>query len=114
MLLFWYILIFIGLGLLYVVVTMTVIPGLREERFGKRDPLPGDLGEWKPDMDSDEGKAALADGLQREQRIWLEETRSFLGQRLLRQVRYRNLTTGEVDRVEPDRPVRRRELTHTS
>jgi hypothetical protein len=112
MLLVWYILIFIGLGLFYVVVTMMVIPGLKEERFGTRDPLPADLGEWKPDYDSKEARAALADGLQREQRLWLEENRSFFGRRLLRQVRYRNVNTGEIERVEPDRRVRRSELAN--
>ena len=94
-----------GIGL-YLLVILREVPGAAEERLGKLEELPPDLGKWKSDPDSAEGRAALERGETREVRIWEDSTRG----RLLRQVRYRNNETDEITRAEPDEVVKRRRL----
>jgi hypothetical protein len=82
-----------------------------EQRFGMLEPLPADVGRWKSDRDSDEGKAASREGLLREVRLFHAPDRGFFGGgKLLRQVRYRNPATNAVVRVEASVPVKRRRL----
>jgi hypothetical protein len=64
------------------------------------------VGKWKADGESDEGRAASAEGLVREVRTFHYETSG----RLVRQVRYRNATTNEVVRSDPEEPVKRRRV----
>jgi hypothetical protein len=93
-------------GLIYVLVIYRNIPGAMEQRFGVLEGLPEDVGEWKVDTESDEGKAAQARGLKRETRHFYDQQKD----RLLKQVRYRNQATNEVARVEPDEVVKRKRI----
>jgi hypothetical protein len=99
-------------GLVYTLVIHREVPGVMEQRFGVLEPLPADVGQWKTDDDSDEGKAAAREGLRREVRLFYDPNRGFWGSgKLVRQVRYRNSATNAVVRVEQSVPVRRRRLT---
>jgi hypothetical protein len=95
----------IGIGI-YVTFILNLVPGAKEERLGVLEPLPGDVGKWKEDHDSDEGKGARNEGLVREVRHYFYESSS----RLVRQVRYRNASTNEIVRTEPEEAVRRRRV----
>jgi hypothetical protein len=101
---------FIGI-LLYLLVIQREVPGMVEQRFGVLEGLPEDIGKWKIDEDSEAGRAARQRGLKREVRLWHDPNQGFLGGgKLVRQVRYRNVATNEIERVEPDEPVRRRRV----
>lgn len=95
----------VGIGI-YLLFIMNLVPGAKEERIGVLEPLPPDVGKWKADGESDEGRAASAEGLVREVRTFHYETSG----RLVRQVRYRNATTNEVVRSDPEEPVKRRRV----
>jgi len=100
----------LGIGV-YLVFIFKLVPGAAEERLGVLEPLPDDLGKWHPDEDSELGKAALARSRKREQRLFFEEGKGLLAQgRLVRQVRYRNLSSNAIEEVEPDQPVKRRRI----
>jgi hypothetical protein len=88
----------------YLLVIFRNVPGAVEERLGVLEPLPPDLGVWKPDTDSSAAFTAQAEGLKREQRMFLDQGK------LLRQTRYRDATTGEVVRADKDEVVRRRRI----
>lgn len=103
----------LGVGLvgvaMYLVLMFREVPGAAEERFGKLEALPDDVGKWKVDEESDAAKSAREQGLVREERLWFEENGGVFGRgRLLRQVRYRNAETRRIERVEPDQRVKRR------
>jgi hypothetical protein len=102
---------FIG-GLLYVLVIHREVPGAVEQRFGVLEALPEDVGKWKIDEDSEEGKEAAAKGLKREVRIFHDQSASGMlsSGKLIRQVRYRNRATNAVVRVDPDEPVKRKRV----
>jgi hypothetical protein len=90
----------------YVLVIARQVPGLTEERFGRRV-LPPDIGRWKLDDESNQGRAALARGLERQERLWLHESGGIFGStQLVRQVRYRETATRQIVRVEPDQVVK--------
>ena len=93
-------------SVIYFFFFMQSVPGAVEDRFGKLEPLPQDLGVWKEDTDSPAAIAAQKEGLKREQRFFFEESR----QRLLKQGRYRSLGTNEVVKVDRDEVVKRRRL----
>lgn len=94
---------FVLVGVVYIVLTLLVIPGLAEERLGKLEPLPADAEQWKTDPDGE------TPGVQRETRLWID--RDMLGrQRITRQIRYVDEHTGEVVATEPDQRVRRRRI----
>jgi hypothetical protein len=98
-------------GIVYVVIVMMEVPGMADERLGVFEPLPENLNQWVIDCESDAGKAALERGQQRETRLFADPAGGFLGrERLLRQARYRNLRTDEIDSVEPDQPYRRKRV----
>jgi hypothetical protein len=95
----------------YLVLIMREVPGAAEERFGRLEELPEDLGKWHVDEESPEGASARSRGLRREERLWLSEKSGFFsGQRLLRQVRYRSAETNEIVRTEPDQVVKRKRI----
>lgn len=102
---------FIG-GLIYLFLVQREVPGLVEQRFGVLESLPQDIGKWKTDEDSDDGKAAVARGLKREERLFYDPNAGgFLGGgKLVRQVRFRNRATNEIVKVEPDEPVKRKRV----
>ena len=93
-------------GLLYILVIHREVPGAVEQRFGVLEALPEDIGVWKVDEESEEGKAAVARGLRRESRLFHD----LQANRLLRQVRFRNQATNEIVRVDPDEVVKRRRI----
>lgn len=75
--------------------------------FGRYEPLPDGLGAWKPSGTAED--AALL----REERWLLAGGRAGSGQ-LLRQVRYRDVATRAIVRVEPEQRVRRRRVSTRS
>jgi hypothetical protein len=95
----------IGIGI-YLTFILNLVPGAKEERLGVLEPLPTDVGKWKEDRDSDEGKGARNEGLVREVRHYFYESSS----RLVLQVRYRDASTNEIVRTEPEEAVRRRRV----
>ena len=87
------------------------VPGAAEERFGKLEPLPPDLGKWRFDDDSDAGREAEAHGLRREVRyLYHPGSGLFRGGRLVRQVRYRSITTNKIERIDPEETIKRRRV----
>ena len=100
-------------GAVYLVFIFNLVPGAAEERLGVLEPLPSDLGQWHADEESELGKAALRRNRRREERLFFEEGKGLFGQgRLVRQVRYRDLTSNAVAEVEPEQPVKRRRIRH--
>jgi len=97
--------------LFYLLVIYREVPGAIEMRLGVLEALPEDINKWKPDEESDEGKAAVQQGLKREVRLFVSPGGGFLGQsRMVRQVRYRNRATNAITRVEPDEVIKRRRV----
>jgi hypothetical protein len=107
-LLFYGFLLLLGLvgGAFYLTIFMREVPGFAEQRFGKLEDLPGDLGKWLPDTESERGRAAERAGERREMRHWFDSDAN----KLLLQVRYRSLETNEIIRSEPDVVVKRRRV----
>jgi hypothetical protein len=87
-------------GLVYLVLILSHVPGATEERFGKLEPLPDKLGEWV------KADAPGADGLLREERYLFDES----SKKLVLQVRHRNSETGKIERIDPERVIRRRRV----
>ncbi|MEO7032310.1 MAG: hypothetical protein ABI548_00650 [Polyangiaceae bacterium] len=102
-----FLLIVAALGVaVYLVFIFKLVPGAAEERLGVLEPLPDDIGQWHADEESEQGKAALVRERKREERLFFEEGRG----RLVRQVRYRNLSDNAIAEVEPDQPVKRKRI----
>ena len=93
-------------GLLYLLVIQREVPGAVEQRFGKLEALPADVGKWKVDTESDEGRAAVKQGLKREVRVFHDVQNG----KLTRQARCRNPATNKNTRIDPDVPVPRRRI----
>lgn len=94
----------------YLVFIMREVPGLAEQRLGRLE-LPPDVGKWKLDEESAEAERAKSEGLKREVRFFWDAGAGFLGRgRMLRQVRYRDLETNAIQRVEPDETVKLRRV----
>ena len=99
-----------GIGI-YLLFILREVPGAAEERLGTLEALPPDVGQWKKDDDSPEGKAALERGELREVRFFYDSSGAgFTGGKLLKQVRYRNAETNEITRAEPDQHVKRKRI----
>jgi hypothetical protein len=77
---------------------------LTEFLFGRYEPLPEDLNQWN------EAGVEDASGLVREQRLVLPSGRSD-SPILLRQVRYRDPSSGKIVRTEPEERVRRKRVS---
>jgi hypothetical protein len=100
----------LGIGV-YLVFIFKLVPGAAEERLGVLEPLPDDIGQWHADVASELGKAARARNRKREERLYFEEGKGLLAQgRLVRQVRYRNLSNNAIEEIEPDQPVKRKRI----
>jgi hypothetical protein len=95
----------LGIGV-YVLFIFNLVPGVKEERMGVLEALPDDVGKWRADESSEASRAATADGLVRETRHYFYESTG----KLVLQVRYKRKETGEIVRVEPEEPVKRRRL----
>lgn len=110
MTIFFFLVLATGLGtLIYLVLVHGSVPGSLDERLGSLEPLPPDVGKWVTDDDSSDGRAALARGQIREVRH-LEGSAAGLMSKphLIKQVRYRDAASGEVERVEPEQRVPRK------
>ena len=107
-----FLLIVAALGIaVYLVFIFKLVPGAAEERLGVLEPLPDDIGKWHADEDSALGKAALERNRRREERLYFEEGKGLFAQgRLVRQVRYRNLSNNAIEEIEPDEPVKRKRI----
>lgn len=100
----------LGVGI-YLTVVLRAVPGAVDERLGRLEALPPDLGQWVKDDASAEGQAASAEGLVRETRTLLESRGGlFGGEQLVQQVRYREGEGGKIVRVEPERRTARRRV----
>jgi hypothetical protein len=95
----------IGIGI-YLVFILNLVPGAKEERLGVLEALPSDVGKWKEDHESAEGRSAAEEGLVREVRYYFYES----SDRLVHQVRYRSAATNEVVRAGPEETVKRRRI----
>lgn len=99
-----------GIGI-YVALIFHLVPGAAEDRLGVLEELPPDAGVWKTDDSSPAAMTAATQGLTRQVRLFHLPTAGwFGGERLIRQVRYRDRTTDEIVRVEPDEVVKRRRV----
>ncbi|HKO95208.1 MAG TPA: hypothetical protein VJU61_28830 [Polyangiaceae bacterium] len=95
----------------YLLVVFREVPGAVAERLGELEGLPENLGQWTVDATSEAARTATDRGLQREQRTWREPGSGWFGRdRLLLQVRYRNLQTGEIESADPDRKLTRKRV----
>jgi hypothetical protein len=106
-------LLFIGIAAVavYLLVVFREVPGAVTERWGELEGLPEDLGQWMTDEDSEAANEASQRGLVREVRTWREPNAGLFGQdRLVLQVRYKHVDTGEIESVEPDRVLKRRRV----
>ena len=106
-------LLFIGIAAVavYLLVVFREVPGAVTERWGDLEGLPGDLGQWVVDLDSEAANDARERGLVREVRTWREPGTGWFGRdRLMLQTRYRNADTGEIESAEPDRVIQRRRV----
>jgi hypothetical protein len=99
-----------GIGTsLYLMVMFSSIPGAIDERLGTLEALPETLGKWLTDTDSEQSRAAEAEGLRREVRLLHQPVRGLFGREcLIEQVRYRRLSDGEIERVDPERRITRK------
>jgi hypothetical protein len=91
---------------LYVTMFFREVPGFAEQRLGKLEALPPDLGKWKRDDESNEAKAAERDGLIRETRHWFDSDKN----RLLFQARYRDAGSRAIVRADDDVVVKRKRI----
>lgn len=80
------------------------VPGAKEERLGALEALPPDLGKWI------EGAEPGPDGLLREQRHLFQEATGLGAGKLILQVRYRDPSSREIVRVEPEQLIPRRRV----
>jgi hypothetical protein len=94
-----------GLGV-YVLFIFNLVPGVQAERLGVLEPLPPDVGSWKVDETSEAAARARSEGLLREVRHFHYEATG----KLVLQVRYKEQESGDIVRVEPDQPVKRKRL----
>jgi hypothetical protein len=101
---------FFGIAI-YVTLILRLVPGAAEERLGVLEDLPPDLGVWKTDESSPAGQDARARGLVRQVRVCSQSANGwFRSERLVRQVRYRDLGTNEVVHVSPEEVVKRKRV----
>ena len=92
----------IGVYLLFI---LSQVPGAKEQRVGVLEELPADLGQWKAD------ESPNAEGLTREVRhIFSEGSGLFSSGKLVRQVRYRDPSNGEIVRVDPEEIIKRKRI----
>ncbi|HEX7671029.1 MAG TPA: hypothetical protein VF395_15645 [Polyangiaceae bacterium] len=87
--------------LFYWLVIDREVPGGWERRFGSVEDLPADVGQWKVDDQSREGKMAAERGLKREVRVFHDVQTG----KLTRQARCRNAATNAIASVEADVPL---------
>lgn len=94
--------------LAYLAIMFNAVPGAADERLGKLEPLPENLGEWQHDAASTEGMELAAQGKRLEYRHLVEHGGLFKGQVVVKQVRVRDSATNEILEVRPEERHRRR------
>jgi len=94
----------------YLYLVFREVHGAIEERLGEYEALPQDVGEWRRDDESPEAKLATQEGLFREVRVLVSDGGTFGRAKLVRQVRYRDLESNRIARVEPDEQLKRRRV----
>lgn len=98
-----------GLGTIaYLAIMLNAVPGAAEERFGKLEELPENLGQWFTDETSDEARTLTDQGKRLEIRFLLEPGGLFRPQVLVKQARIRDAVSGEILDVRPELRTRRR------
>ncbi len=98
-----------GLGTLaYLAIMFNAVPGAADERLGKLEELPANIGEWQLDETSAEGAELAAKGKRLEVRHLLETGGLFKPQMIVKQVRVRDVATNELVEVRPEVRTRRR------
>jgi hypothetical protein len=94
-------------GCAYAAFIMSHVPGAAEERFGRLEALPDDLGQWRRVETGLTAEFAKAAGLWREERLLAHERNHRL---LVRQVRFRSRQTNVIVRVDAEEIIQRRRL----
>jgi hypothetical protein len=89
-------------ALAYILLFFSHVPGAKDERLGKLEPLPADLGKW--------AESGREEGLIKEERCLLADSSGLDEQKLVIQVRYRDPETDEIVRVAPEQTYRRRRI----
>lgn len=89
-------------ALAYILLFFSHVPGAKDERLGKLEELPADLGTWV--------QGTSDDGLIIERRYLMADPSGLDEQALLIQVRYRDPDTSEIVRVDAEQKYRRRRV----
>jgi hypothetical protein len=89
-------------ALAYILLFFSHVPGAKDERLGKLEALPADLGKWV--------QRAEEAGLIKEERYLMADSSGVDESKLLLQVRYRDPKTDEIVRVDPEKAYRRRRI----
>jgi hypothetical protein len=89
-------------ALAYVLLFFSHVPGAKDERLGKLEELPADLGTWT--------KGTGDDGMIVERRYLLADPSGMDEQNLVIQVRYRDPDSSEIVRVDPEQKYRRKRV----
>jgi hypothetical protein len=84
----------------YVTLYFRFVPGFAEQRLGRLEDLPPDVGKWKVD------ESSPVTELIRETRYWWDSD----AEKLFLQVRYRARDTREIVGSEPDKVIKRRRI----
>lgn len=92
----------------YLSIMLNAVPGALDERLGKLEDLPPNLGEWQTDESSAEGAALLQQGKRMEVRYLLEQGGLFRRQAIVKQSRVRDAATKEILEILPEERNRRR------
>lgn len=95
-------------SVLYLSIMYSSIPGAVDERLGKLEEVPTDLGQWVEDKTSEAGRRASQGGKRREVRTLLQAGGFLRREHFVVQGRLKNPETGEVESVEPEQRVPRR------
>jgi hypothetical protein len=97
----------LGIGI-YLTVVLRAVPGAMDERLGRLEELPPNLGQWMLDDTSSAATTAATEGLIRETRTLLEAVGLFGREQLVTQARYRQGAGGKIVRVDPEQRTARK------
>lgn len=86
----------------YLALFFSLVPGAKDERLGKLEELPAEIGKWVPAAERTE------EGLIQETRYLSAEPSGSDPVKIIIQVRYRDPGTSDIVRVDPEKTYRRR------
>jgi hypothetical protein len=95
---------------LYISFILREVPGAAKERLGELERIPRDARIWQVESEGPAAEAAAQQGQLREVRLIQDDTSGTGNGAWLRQVRYRGIESGVVERVEPDEKVKLRRI----